>query len=62
LNLAEEVAGEIGIWVCFLQQTKLLFGLLREAEQEFRLLQKATTNSDLARNLLRQVQSLRRRQ
>ena len=35
-------------------------GLLREAEQEFRLLQKANPNSDLARNLLRQVQSLRR--
>ena len=35
-------------------------GLLREAEQEFRLLQKANPNSELARNLLRQVQSLRR--
>lgn len=35
-------------------------GLLREAEQEFRLLQKANPNSDLARNLLRQVQSMRR--
>jgi anti-sigma factor RsiW len=35
-------------------------GLLREAEQEFRLLQKANPNSDLARNLLRQVQTLRR--
>jgi hypothetical protein len=35
-------------------------GLLREAEQEFRLLQRANPNSDLARNLLRQVQSLRR--
>ncbi|HKR13294.1 MAG TPA: zf-HC2 domain-containing protein [Pyrinomonadaceae bacterium] len=34
-------------------------GLLREAEQEFRLLQRANPNSDLARNLLRQVQSLR---
>lgn len=34
-------------------------GLLREAEQEFRLLQKANPNSDLARNLLRQVQTLR---
>ena len=34
-------------------------GLLREAEQEFRLLQKANPNSDLARNLLRQVQSIR---
>lgn len=37
-------------------------GLLREAEQEFRLLQKANPNSDLARNLLRQVQSLKRQQ
>lgn len=37
-------------------------GLLREAEQEFRLLQKANPNSDLARNLLRQIQSLRRLQ
>lgn len=35
-------------------------GLLREAEQEFRLLQKANPDSDLARNLLRQIQSLRR--
>ena len=35
-------------------------GLLREAEQEFRLLQKANPNSELARNLLRQAQSLRR--
>lgn len=35
-------------------------GLLREAEQEFRQLQKANPNSDLARNLLRQVQSLQR--
>jgi anti-sigma factor RsiW len=35
-------------------------GLLREAEQEFRELQKANPNSELARNLLRQVQSLRR--
>jgi anti-sigma factor RsiW len=35
-------------------------GLLREAEQEFRQVQKANPNSDLARNLLRQVQSLRR--
>lgn len=33
-------------------------GLLREAEQEFRLLQRANPNSDLARNLLRQVQAL----
>lgn len=35
-------------------------GLLREAEQEFRLLQKANPDSELARNLLRQIQSLRR--
>jgi len=35
-------------------------GLLREAEQEFRQLQRANPNSDLARKLLRQVQSLRR--
>ncbi|HEU4769336.1 MAG TPA: zf-HC2 domain-containing protein [Pyrinomonadaceae bacterium] len=35
-------------------------GLLREAEQEFRLLQKANPDSDLARNLLRQIQTLRR--
>lgn len=35
-------------------------GLLREAEQEFRLLLRANPNSALARNLLRQVQSLRR--
>ncbi len=35
-------------------------GLLREAEQEFRLLQKANPNSDVARNLLRQIQALRR--
>jgi hypothetical protein len=35
-------------------------GLLREAEQEFRQLQKANPNSELARNLLHQVQSLRR--
>lgn len=35
-------------------------GLLREAEQEFRLLQKANPNSELARNLLRQIQTLRR--
>ena len=35
-------------------------GLLPEAEQEFRLLQKANPNSELARNLLRQVQALRR--
>ena len=35
-------------------------GLLREAEQEFRLLQKANPDSDIARNLLRHVQTLRR--
>ena len=35
-------------------------GLLKEAEQEFRLLLRANPNSDLARNLLRQVQSLSR--
>lgn len=35
-------------------------GLLKEAEQEFRLLLRANPDSDLARNLLRQVQSLRR--
>jgi hypothetical protein len=35
-------------------------GLLREAEQEFRLVQKANPDSELARNLLRQVQSLRK--
>lgn len=35
-------------------------GLLREAEQEFRLMQRANPNSDLARNLLRQVQTLRK--
>ena len=35
-------------------------GLLREAEQEFRLLQKANPKSELARNLVRQVQSLRK--
>ncbi|HEU4433816.1 MAG TPA: zf-HC2 domain-containing protein [Pyrinomonadaceae bacterium] len=35
-------------------------GLLREAEQELRLMQKENPNSELARNLLRQVQSLRR--
>jgi hypothetical protein len=33
-------------------------GLLPEAEQEFRLLRRANPNSDIARNLLRQVQSL----
>jgi hypothetical protein len=30
-------------------------GLLREAEQEFRLLQKANPQSEIARKLLRQV-------
>jgi anti-sigma factor RsiW len=35
-------------------------GLLKEAEQEFRIVQKANPDSDLARNLLRQVQTLRR--
>ena len=35
-------------------------GLLKEAEQELRLVQKANPDSDLARNLLRQVQGLRR--
>ncbi len=36
-------------------------GLLREAEQEFRLLRRANPNSDVARNLLRQVQAMRAR-
>lgn len=36
-------------------------GLLNEAEQEFRLLQRANPDSELARGLLRQVQALRRR-
>ena len=35
-------------------------GLLQEAEQQFRLLLRANPNSALARNLLREVQSLRR--
>ena len=35
-------------------------GLLQEAEQEFRLLLRANPNSNVARSLLRQVQSLRR--
>jgi hypothetical protein len=35
-------------------------GLLKEAEQELRLLQKANPDSELARRLLRQVQALRR--
>ena len=34
-------------------------GLLREAEQEFRLLRRANPQSELARNLLRQVQAMR---
>lgn len=34
-------------------------GLLKEAEQEFRLLLRANPNSDVARTLLRQVQSLK---
>jgi hypothetical protein len=36
-------------------------GLLKESEQELRLLQKANPDSELARALLRQVQALRRR-
>lgn len=36
-------------------------GLLQESEQELRLLLKANPNSEIARNLLRQVQALRRR-
>ncbi|HEX6185304.1 MAG TPA: hypothetical protein VFZ44_15575 [Pyrinomonadaceae bacterium] len=36
-------------------------GLLKESEQELRLLQKANPDSELARSLLRQVQALRRR-
>lgn len=36
-------------------------GLLKESEQELRILQKANPNSELARTLLRQVQALRRR-
>ena len=35
-------------------------GLLNEAEREFRLLQKANPGSEIARNLLRQIQALRR--
>jgi anti-sigma factor RsiW len=35
-------------------------GLLKEAEQELRLLQKANPDSEIARSLLRQVQALRR--
>ena len=35
-------------------------GLLREAEQEFRLLRNANPESEVARNLLRQVQAMRR--
>ena len=34
-------------------------GLLREAEEEFRLLRQANPNSEIARRLLRQVQSIR---
>ena len=34
-------------------------GLLREAEQEFRLLRRANPDSEVARNLLRQVQAMR---
>lgn len=36
-------------------------GLLKEAERELRLLQRANPDSELARTLLRQVQALRRR-
>jgi hypothetical protein len=36
-------------------------GLLKEAEQELRLLQRANPDSELARGLLRRVQALRRR-
>ena len=35
-------------------------GLLKEAEQELRLVQRVNPNSDLARKLLRQIQALRR--
>lgn len=35
-------------------------GLLQEAEQELRLLRRANPNSEVARNLLRQVQAMRR--
>ena len=35
-------------------------GLLREAEQEFRLLRRANPNSEIARKLLRQVQEIRK--
>ena len=35
-------------------------GLLSEAEREFRLLRNANPNSELARNLLRQIQALRK--
>ena len=34
-------------------------GMLKEAEQEFRLLRRANPNSEIARNLLRQIQSLK---
>ena len=36
-------------------------GLLKEAEQELRLLQRANPDSELARSLLRQIRALRRR-
>jgi hypothetical protein len=36
-------------------------GLLKEAEQELRLLQRANPDSEVARGLLRQIQALRRR-
>ena len=36
-------------------------GLLREAEQELRMLQKANSDSEIARSLLGQLQALRRR-
>jgi len=35
-------------------------GLLKEAEQELRLVQRSNPNSDLARKLLRQVQALQK--
>ena len=35
-------------------------GLLKEAEQELRLVRRANPNSDIARNLLRQIQNLRK--
>jgi hypothetical protein len=36
-------------------------GLLKEAEQELRLLRKANPDSEIARRLLSQIQALRRR-